>query len=216
MNKKKKKLAFLIGGQLRTFENAHKTWTFLNEIEHDIFFSTWDTSYDKDYPTIINDVKDEDILQYFPDAKISIVSDNLYTSNVQKLNYHWKTLFKMVDDSEFLYDNVLLTRPDIFLIEHSSFSKFINNISEEYIFGLNSIYIPKPPFDIFVQDILFLGKYEIMKSIFSTLDLPEKIENNMHYYIAKHLVANDIYVEDIHDTIKILDWSILRLYDENK
>ena len=40
------KTAILVFGEYREFNNAHKTWKFLNNIDYDLYVSTWNTSND--------------------------------------------------------------------------------------------------------------------------------------------------------------------------
>ena len=37
-----KKLAILVGGELREFASCYPTWRELTDINHDLFISTWD------------------------------------------------------------------------------------------------------------------------------------------------------------------------------
>jgi hypothetical protein len=166
MSKKRKKLPFLVGGQLREFNNAHKSWTFLDEIEYDIFFSTWSTTYDKFIPDVKRTVLRENITEFYPNAFISLETDILGTCSINKLKFHWQKLIEMAEASEYEYEYAVLTRPDIFIVQHKSFADFIKEIDKDYLFGLSHIRIPKPPFNIFVQDVLFVGKYNIIKRIF--------------------------------------------------
>jgi hypothetical protein len=41
----KKNVAIVISGMYREFDRAFKSWKFLEDIEPDFYFSTWDRSY---------------------------------------------------------------------------------------------------------------------------------------------------------------------------
>jgi hypothetical protein len=210
----KKKLGVLIGGLLKEFEIAKNYWSFLNDIEHDIYFSTWDVTYEKNefYNIDIREVVTEErILKYFPNAKITINTDNFLTTIPSKIDYHWKTLFKMVEESNVDYDYLLLTRPDMAFKEIESISHFIKNINDDYLYTLGPVCFSKPPGIIYIMDCLFIGKTHVMKDIFTTLYVPKEWHpNDIHYHIAKHIVAKDIYIEDIHASRRIVDYTVVR------
>lgn len=200
---KKKKLAVLTWGMLREFEYAHKSWTFLNDIEYDIFFSVWDKSYEANNE-IKDDIKDvtiETILQYFPNAITNIESENNvdFQTNMKRVEYHWKKLFNLLEQSIYEYEYVLLLRPDSYIEEHG-FSEYINNINDEHLHGLSIIHHTPAPSYHFVQDCLFVGKTKPIKDIFLSLNLPDLHTYYIHYHLAKHFVHNDMYVQLIPPT----------------
>jgi hypothetical protein len=63
------KTAVLVFGEYREFKNAHKTWKFLNNIDYDIYMSTWTTTNDVNSALGIDlhtTIDETDILKYFP------------------------------------------------------------------------------------------------------------------------------------------------------
>jgi hypothetical protein len=210
---KKKKLAVLTWGMIREFEYAHKTWTFLNDIEYDIFFSVWDKSYEINGElnnSIIEDVTEEMILQYFPNAITNIESETNvnFQTNMKRVEYHWKKLFNLLEKSEYEYEYVLLLRPDSYIEEHE-FSKYINNINDEHLHGLSIIMHHPSPSYHFVQDCLFVGKTKPMKDIFLSFNPPDLHTHYINYHLAKHFVHNDMYVQFI--PLNILNHLVMRI-----
>jgi hypothetical protein len=192
----KNKVAVMIGGELRTFNSCYKSWEFLDNNIYDIFFSTWGDNEKK-------------ILERFPNAYIESKKDNFLSTNLHKMDYHWKTLFKMADSTNFQYEYVVITRPDIYLQDSKSIYDFLINYCDDYLYTFSKITHSLPPFPpIFVQDIFFAGKYNFLKNIFNSLIIPDNVVYDMHYYLSKHLVMNDIYVEDIRNNLNFLNWEI--------
>jgi hypothetical protein len=110
------KLAVLVYGMYREFDIVVKSWDFLNNIDSDVYFSTWDTSKQKNIRlgiTIDEEVTEERIKKHIPNATTSVQSENKFTelSNSQKLMYHWKNCLKMVKlKTKFLIKSFKLGR----------------------------------------------------------------------------------------------------------
>lgn len=221
------KTAVLVYGEFREFENSHKSWNFLKLLDYDIYFSTWNTSVEKNefLKYDVSDVVTEDkILKYFPNAIINI-EEPFWSSPPSKVTHHWRKLFNMVQMSNKNYDIIILIRPDIYLKElHHSFNEVLTNINDErIIYGLSNIQSQKPPIFLFVADCMWVGKTKLMEEIFLSFPPPDITRKNIHYHLSKHFINNDVYVENIHGNI--FDYFIMRgvnrlfldkSYDEQK
>lgn len=213
----KKKLAVLIGGMYREFDNAHKSWNFLKRTDTDVFFSTWDKTYEENGNLNIfikEDVNAERILKNLPNAIINLeTDDNGISLNSSKMVYHWRKLFNMVNKSENEYDTAVIIRPDIFFNENNKFNEFIETIHSDYIYALGPICFSPPPGLLFIQDMLFLGKFKTLENAIMTFGMPDTTYKDIHYHLARHFVLNDIYVENIPS--EILKYSIMRSIHRN-
>lgn len=225
MELKTKKLAVLVFGMFREFEHAHKTWSFLNDFEYDIFFSTWDRTYEENILLNIEineSIEKERILKYFPNAFINIESESDVdiVTNACKMQYHWKKLFELTKSSDFTYEYALLIRPDLY-IKENGFSNLLKNFNKNHILGVEEVNYKPPPWDYFVGDFLFFGKYDLMQDIFLSYNPPEfspkyfhyPPSHHSHYHLVKHFVLNNIYVEEI--SRSVLDTFILRSIHRN-
>ena len=212
--KPKKKFAVLLAGMLREFDYAYQTWPWLNYDDCDVFVSTWDMAYETNEFLNI-DIKEEitnnKILEIFPNAIINIESEtgvNLHNS--EKQLYHWKKLFDMVENSKYEYDDMDLTRSDLYLeVNKDKFIKLFDNLNSEWLYALGGIVQFPPPELTFVQDLLFIGKLDLMKNYLITFPYGDFDIKNMHYWLAKHLILNDVYVSTLMPDI-INNYCVLR------
>ncbi len=205
------KTAVLVYGEFREFENAHKSWNFLNRINSDLYICTWDMSSERNSLLGINfseKISEEKILKYFPNAIINISSDINFHTPIMKNNFQWRKLFNMVTISGNIYDNIILIRTDIMLREKNDFVRFLSTIESDRIYGLSEIVSNKPPAFLFVQDCLFFGKFNIMRETFLSFPPPDVSYKDVHYHLSKHFLFNDIYVESTYPMI--FDYFIMR------
>ena len=207
------KIAVLVFGEFREFENAHKSWTFLNHIDYDLYLSTWNISHEinEEYLNInlCEDVTPDRILKYFPNAIINI--DNPITSSYStKITYHWRKLFNMVDISGKEYENVILIRPELMIKENGELYKIINSkITDPFIYNLSGIIHYKPPVFLYVQDVFFIGNYKLMKDIFLSFTPPDVTYKDIHFHLSKHFINNDVYIETLFPHV-VLNYYIMR------
>ena len=192
--------AILVGGEFREFEISHKTWTFLDEIEYDLYFSTW-TVTEEINPMmnihIYEEVTKDRILRYFPNATINIVEMGNYSTNPVRVNYHWRKLFNMMTMSGIEYDNIILTRPDVTFNNGKGIVPVLNRLEDDIIYALSGISHTKAPGFIYVNDCLFLGKTTTMRNAILSFPPCDISYKDIHYHLAKHFVNNDYFVEDI-------------------
>jgi hypothetical protein len=195
------KTAVLIFGEYREFKNAHKTWKFLNNIDYDIYISTWNTSNDVNNVLGIDlhaTIDETDILNYFPNAKISIKADTMYGMVSTKMIHHWRTLFNMMTVSDIEYDNVVLIRPDVYFDNTDLIESLLTKLpNENVLYGLSTVNHPPPPEYMYVNDCLFIGKMELMRNTFLSMFEPDITRKGIHYHLAKHFINNDIHIQPI-------------------
>jgi len=207
------KIAVLVFGEFREFENAHKSWTFLNNIDYDIYVSTWNCSHEINEEhlniNLYEEVTSDRILKYFPEATINI-SEPITSSPVTKVDYHWRKLFNMVRISGKEYDNVILIRPELMMKETGELYKLINTkITDPIIYNLSGIVLHKPPVFLYVQDVFFLGSYKLMRDTFLSFYPPDITYKDIHFHLSKHFINNDVYIETVFPNI-VLSYYMMR------
>lgn len=213
----KKKVGILIGGEFREFEAAHKSWGFLDDIDYDIYFSTWDVSHEVNPGMnidIIDIVTPDRILKYFPNAIVSIEKDhNEIQDNSNKQLYHWSKLYELLSKSKKKYEIIILIRPDIFFKKNKVLNHYINNVLNDRIYGLAPINQIPPPEFIYVQDLMFFGGENLMKKFISEFTESKNMNKSIHYHLAKYFVSQDIYVDG--SLSPKIDYCILRSIHRN-
>lgn len=214
-----KKYAVLVFGEYREFDYAHKTWTFLNEINYDLYFSTWNITEENNDLLNINiyeEVTKERILQYFPDATIDIRGAEDYgvlTTPINRMLFHWRNLFNMVTFSGKEYDGIILLRSDIYLNQKKSINNLLVNLKDDIIYGLSHITSNPPPKYLYVQDTMFIGRPEMLKWSLLTFRPPDVSFKNIHYHLSLHFLSNFIYVESIE--FEYFDYYMMRSVNRN-
>lgn len=208
-----KKLAILVGGEFREFASCYPTWKELTNINNDVFISTWDHTEEQNTKMNINvtrRITPTDIRNVCPNAIINIetISPSLNLSrSSHKQIYHWRKLFNMLFQSNYCYDTVLLTRPDIFL-KLNNFQDYLKNISDDRIYGIGPVEQKPSPVYAYVPDVLFFGKTAKMIEAFRGLPFYATEIKDIHYHLAKHFVINDIYAQPIPNSV--IDFMIFR------
>ena len=188
------KLAVFVYGMYREFDIAVKSWKFLQEIDNDVYFSTWNTSIQKNkrlHITIDEEVSRDRILKHIPTATINIESDTLPLSNPQKLVYHWKQCLRMMKESGKQYDLIMLTRPDSFKVIQDSKSIYKWN-APNVLYGLEKI--ADSTTGPFIQDIFFVGNTQTVSYLVDTI--PSDI-NSIHNGLASHILSLGYEVEEV-------------------
>jgi hypothetical protein len=162
------KLAVLVYGMYREFDIAVKSWDFLNHIDSDVYFSTWDKSVQKNNRlniTIDEEVSEERIKKHIPNAVTSVQSEDGFMdlTNPQKLIYHWKNCLKMVKESGKEYDLIMITRPDTYKVISEPHHRIFNYNKPNTVYGLEKIKFNND--EPFIQDIFFIGNFNIMSNL---------------------------------------------------
>ena len=182
------KLAVLVYGMYREFDIAVKSWDFLNHIDSDVYFSTWNKSVQKNNRlniTIDEEVSEERIKKHIPNAITSVQSEDGFMdlTNPQKLIYHWKNCLKMVKESGKEYDLIMITRPDTYKVISEPHHRIFNYNKPNTVYGLEKIKFNND--EPFIQDIFFIGNFNIMSNLIETI--PTNI-TSIHQDLSKHIL----------------------------
>lgn len=186
------KVAILVYGMYREFDIAVKSWSFLNDIDNDVYFSTWDRSLQRNKKlniTVDEEVTTDRIHQYIPTATINLESDILPLSNPQKMIYHWKQCLRMMKESNKKYDLIMLTRPDTFKVITNYESIYKCNVPN-VLYGLEKLQHTKN--GPFIQDVFFLGTNQTISHLIDTI--PSNI-SSIHNGLANHILTLGYDVE---------------------
>jgi hypothetical protein len=203
------KTAIFVYGQYRDFDVVVKSWNFLNNLDCDVYFSTWDKSHQENPALnyyIEKDVTEDMILKYVPNAKISILNEKnhygnklLQTSNPEKMIFHFKKCLEMSKESNIKYDFIMLTRTDNFIKCNFPSENFYLMNKKDRIYGTNSVELCGPK-KFFVMDIFFWGDYDVMSNFINTLKDNTK---DIHNGLAEHIFESNLFVESTSDKIFI-------------
>lgn len=197
------KTAILVNGEFREFDISIKSWKFLQEMDCDVYVSTWKKCIQ--YSRNINfhleeDVSEENIRKHIPNATISIldINDFDFSGDVayhnNKQTFHWKNCLKMAKESGIIYDQIMLIRPDDYLFYEPSYDTFRKLNEENLLYGLTKIII-SPQGDYFLMDYFFFGNYTPMSLMIETL--PNEMPDNIHTSLAKHIESIGLDVKQI-------------------
>ena len=192
------KAAVLVYGMCTAFDIAVKSWKFLNDIDCDVYFSTW--GHHKKYSEKLNylsefDVNEEMISKNIPNIKLLINDEKNYNFNttIEKIIFHWKNCLNMMDESKVNYDIMILTRPENYINYELNSLEFFDKKEKDRIYGLENIQIVGLK-KYFVQDIFFMGDYKVMYDLLSTISIDISC---LHQGLAEHIIYKNLYVEPI-------------------
>ena len=195
------KTAVLVSGMCRQFDIAVKSWKFLNDLDCDVYFSTWKKSVQSS--KILNmhieeDITEDMILEHIPNAKIKIYDVNDFDFPGDRSYHNDKHLFlmksslNMIKESGVEYDMLIMTRPDNYSFYNYSSDYYSKFIREDALFGLTPIYITgKPSMEqYFLLDYFFMGHF---KTLYNVIDnLPTDMIGNIHTEFAKSVMKLDL------------------------
>lgn len=205
------KIAILIYGQYRQFDIAYRSWKFLNELDHDVYISTWDRSrevienmgIDIDFK-----VTKEMFTRYVPNAVVDILNESDYPEFkplTPILHIHWKNLSRMLKESNVQYDSVIMLRTDIFLSIWFPTSDFYGYNEENTLYSFNKIELIGSN-QLFCNDVLFCGGKDVMIRFIDTL--PEDCD--YHSKLGEHIYKLGYYVKPIHKEDDTFRYSFIR------
>jgi hypothetical protein len=174
------KVAILACGEYREFEKAVKSWEFLNQLDCDVYISTWNKSKQLidigNYKELI--VTKEMIKNHIPNAFIEIQSPDYNMNNINKMVFHIKNSLKMLKQKNYQYDKVLLIRMDLFLKINSekNFLYFLelNEMNSLYGCGCGIFIDNKGNYNL-NNDTLIYGDYNYVVNFIE--NLPNYIHN---------------------------------------
>lgn len=200
------KAAVLVDGEFREMGITFDTWRFLKEIDCDVYVSTWSKCIQINKTLDIHieeDIDENYVRSFFPDAKISInniddydFSTDVFFHNAKQI-FHWKNCLKMMKESGVEYDIVILTRPDNYFFYKFDSNKFFELNKEKTIYGQDTIHVSGPDKQYFVMEYFFLGSVESMSKMIETL--PNEMPGNIHTQLSLHLLSLNMYVHPIYD-----------------
>lgn len=197
------KTAVLVSGMCRQFDIAVKSWKFLQDLDCDVYFSTWKKSvqYSKALNIHIEEYITEDmILEHIPNAKVKIydVNDFDFSADIEYHNnkhlFLMKSSLNMIKESGVEYDLLIMTRPDNYCFYDYSADSYPKLIKKDVIFGMTPIYITGKPSskEYFLVEYFMVGHFE---TLFNTIDsLPTTMLGNIHSEFAKVILKLDYYV----------------------
>ena len=201
-------IAVLVFGEYREFDNAVKSWKFLKEFNCDVYFSTWDKSIQIKEDLNINlieEVTKERIKNHLPNSIVSVKNQDDCTflnGNTQKMFYHWKESFRLMNESDKSYDSIMLLRPDLHfeLDSHKIFGELNepNTLYCNKLINANGYTSPKP---FLLTDTFYYGNYNEMSKFINGLDVYSS-ELSPHKQLYK-LVTN------LNLKTKIVDFNII-------
>lgn len=227
------KLAIIITGEYREFDVAHKSWSFLQWPNIDVYFVTWDKSLhlDKD-PSILGfyrSITENDILEYIEvkDFKILPYDESPYTVSKSFWNAAmitmWKESIELLEKSNEKYDRVILLRPDIALkFDNALFFEHVKCLEEDdetlHMINSQSLGIPSLIKDITkMPDLLYLGTQNaICKLKRLSLDEFYKVSDclkiDIHSFLADQFKS---FYKKVYN-VPIEDWCIVRSTSHKK
>ena len=214
------KAAILVNGECRQLDIAIKSWKFLNEIDCDVYVSTWDKSIQINKNLNINieeDIDENYIKKYLPNAEVQVLDKNNYdfSSDVfyhnAKQIFHWKNSLKMMQNSGKTYDIILMTRPDNYKFYDFDSSKFFELKNEKTLYGLLAIHVSGPDKQYFVPDYFFCGATDVITKFIESL--PNEMPSNIHTDLSLHILSLNMYVHPIYDFDLLLARPTLRGID---
>ena len=166
------KAAILIYGMYREFNNLIQSWANLDDFGYDCdyYFSTWDKSkqkYENHNSYKEFDVTSEMITSYLPNCKYDILNQKDIFPNELKnphsmnyIGFHWKNLYRMIEESNIEYDIIFLVRSDSIL--QLKYVKTIENV-------LN--WINNHPDELYSEQIVLLKR-----------EFPNPFEKSYYYF----------------------------------
>lgn len=202
------KTAVLVSGMCRQFDIAVKSWKFLNDLDCDVYFSTWKKSVQSSQVLNIHveeDITENTILEHIPNAKIKIYDVNDFDFSGDRSYHNDKHLFlmrsslDMIKESGVEYDMLIMTRPDNYSFYNYKPEFYTKFLSEGVIYGLTPIYITGKPSEevYFLVEYFFMGHFE---TLFNAIDnLPTTMPGNIHTEFAKVILKLDYYVVQLPD-----------------
>lgn len=214
------KVAILVYGEYREFDNVVDSWKILDSLDSDFYFSTWNKSKQNNKKLGIFrefDVTHEMILKHYPKAIIDIrypddcieLHDNWGSS--AKIYNHWKNCVKLLEDSKKEYDFILILRPDLYLSLSDDYNEFsLETLKSIYKENSVLLYGDYKKYDdingnpiFFASDYFMFGSYDILKKL---LIDSSNFGGDIHYSLGKYMF--DLNIEPIIN--KIIKTDIVR------
>lgn len=204
------KIAVLVYGQYRDFDISVTTWDFINHLDCDFYFSTWNKSSqtsEKLNLTSSFDVNEDMIRKFISNSQISILDESIILDtgialeeNTRKIIYHWKNGLKMIRESNVDYDMIFLLRFDtIFTIscEYNEVLK-LNEEKTLYYDGRGDVKNKT------VSDLFFISKFDVLSEFIDKLN---DNSNNIHVELSNVISSLNLNLKSPTDK---LNFQIIR------
>ena len=213
------KIAFLISGMYREFDFVINHLEMQNLIKYDFYMSTWNNSKQKYEDSELYKefaVTPNMITDYIPNCVYEILDEsNIFpneTKNSNKMIFHWKNCFKLLQDSNKQYDLICLIRTDLsfqILAKGYPMSEYLTDI-DDWQFDRNTLYsnellrIRKSnnseiDLNYVADDLLFCGSKKIMGRFINGLPNPfTEYDWIPHITLGNYLFKNNLITSDIH------------------
>jgi hypothetical protein len=204
------KYAVLVCGEYREFDICVKSWDFLEKLDCDVYFSTWNKSIQICEGLNIHldeDITEEKILNHLPNATVSILNETDYfpkmekydaDQNSLKMGFHWKNALKLVREGGKEYDMIMIMRSDCYQTNPITNIDYFNNLkTDDRIYGQQFMNITGKDM-YFVVDIFFIGGFKIMSEMIDKLDSTPEIRSvNIHTKLGRLFVSMGLFVDRI-------------------
>jgi len=213
------KIAFLITGMYREFDFVTTHLQVQNLTKYDFYMSTWNTSnqkYENDDSYKKFKVTPNMITDYIPNCVYEILDEsNIFpneTKNSNKMIFHWKNCFKLLQDSNKEYDLICLIRTDLsfqILAKGFTMSESLSDI-DDWDFDRNTLYsnellrirksnTSEDGMVYVADDLFFCGSKKIMGRFINGLPNPfTEYEWIPHITLGNYLFKNNLITNDIH------------------
>jgi hypothetical protein len=213
------KIAFLISGMYREFDEVAKMLESKNLIKYDFYMSTWNTSKQKyNNSDLYKEFKvtPNMITDYIPHCIYEILNESETfpnkVPNANKMIFHWKNCFKLLVDTGKQYDLICLIRTDLsfqILSKGYTMSDSLNDI-DDWEFDRNVLYsnellrIRKSntlenDINYVADDLFFCGSRKIIARFINGLPNPfTEYEWIPHITLGNYLFKTNMIPNDIH------------------
>ena len=204
------KIAVLVYGQYRDFDISITTWDFINHLDCDFYFSTWDKSIQTSEKLNITssfDVNGDMIKKFIPNSKISILNESIILDtgialeeNTRKIIYHWKNGLKMIKESNVNYNMVFLLRFDTIFTINCDYDEILklNEDKTLYYDGRGDVENKT------VSDLFFISKFEVLSEFIDKLN---DNATNIHTEISNSISSLNLKLNNV---INKINFQIIR------
>ena len=199
-----KKAAILIHGMYREFAQVRDKWCDIEQFyDCDYYMSTWDTSsqrYQDSEEDKTFDVTPNMITDYLPNCVFDILNQKklfpIKASNSQNyMFFHWKNVYRLMEESNKKYDIVFLIRADAPLTIQTFDNKWLNDWIDTHpdiLYSHSHMFVYQVrPFLFHASDDFHAGSPEIMSKLIKTM--PDMTDINIrlreHIDLDAHIIA---------------------------
>lgn len=194
------KIAAIVYGMYCNLEFAVPTWKYIDDLNCDVYLSTWKKSY-RDSVSLKkiseHDVTEEMITNYIKPKNFVLLDEKSYSfkNNVNKIErciVHWDKCMEMINNSGIKYDYIMLHRIDTYTHQIDS-NIFYNFNKTDRIYGVDEIQEMEDGL-LNINNTFFFGTFENIKNLIT--DFPHYSVNS-HDMTAKKIKSLGLFVERI-------------------